>query len=97
MKTLRPSLVIVLAAAIPAALVAQAIGSPLFRETAVEAILAAFASAAVLIIALADYAYRRPRDIVASAVTARIETSRPARTPAACSHLPPVASLTGCG
>lgn len=95
MNALRNSLILLLAAAVPAALVAQAAGSPVFNKTAVEATLAAYVSAALLVTALADYVYRRPRDIFLSPSTGRVTapaaTARRVSVDSPCCHL---ASLT---
>lgn len=91
MNALRNSLLLVLAAAVPAALVVQATGSSLFSETVVEGAFAALASVAVLGIGLADYVYRRPRDIFVSASTVRSKAAaapvRHVSTDSPCCHL----------
>ena len=94
MKTLLKSPVIVLAATVIAAPVVSLFGSSFFNATLTEAAFAAFASASLVFMALADYSYSRPRDTFASRQSALRVTQRQLQRAILQSSGPRVASLT---
>lgn len=66
MKSFLHYAVILLAVALPGALLAQFLGSPVVGQTTLEATLASFSIAALILTVLSDYSYQRRRDVMTS-------------------------------